>query len=138
MRCHQTGKLGSAAEKHVTGFYGTRMFDFRSEARNMRERAGNALWVPRKLHRRGVGEKLALTRYARLNDTPAQHADRAHDDQHQSTQRQRSTIASARAVQQDAPTERKQQDSVQNGHEAQIEAHVAVQDMAELMCDHAL
>jgi hypothetical protein len=96
--------------------------------------------VARELHRGGVGEELALARYARLDQPPEEYADVADGDQADAEQNHRGTLAVAArgGAREHAPQRGEQQNSAEHAHQVQVEAHVAVKDGAELMPDHAL
>ena len=144
MRVHQVEErfAHAVAEEHVAGFLGVRRLKLRAEAQaaDLLERAGQARRVARELHRRGVGEKLALAADRGLDEPAEEHADPANHDQRQPEQRQRVLVfaAAAAGVEEDPADDREAEDAEDDAHQAQVEPHVAVQDVAELVADHAL
>ena len=105
------------------------------------QRPADAGRVARELHGRGVGQEFAAARNRRLDDPGAQHADETDHEQGKAGADQEGralAIAPAAYAHHAAADERDQQDTVQQTGQAQVEAHVAVEDVAELVRDHAL
>ena len=144
MRVHHVEErlAHAVAEEHVAGFLGVRRLELRAEAQaaDLLQRAGQARRVARELHRRGVGEKLALPADGRLDEPAEEDANPANHDQRQPQQRQRVLVlaAAAAGVEQDPADDRQAKDAEDDAHQAQVEPHVAVEDVAELVADHAL
>ncbi|OQB88778.1 MAG: hypothetical protein BWX84_02777 [Verrucomicrobia bacterium ADurb.Bin118] len=98
--------------------------------------AGQALRVARELHRGGIRQKLALPAHGGLNQSSEEHAHPAQQHQHQTKQGQR--IVPPPGAQKDAPDDRQAKNAENDAHEAQVQPHVPVQDVAELVSDDAL
>src|SRR5690606_18261502 len=140
----------SLREKEMPDFTGV-VVDHRAAERvasDFLERAADAERVARELHRAGIGEKLALTRYRRLDHTPEEIADIADDHQRDADGEEEGNattlvLAAAagahstveHAAQQAAADEADDEDTADDGGDADIEPHVAVQDVAELVRD---
>ena len=69
----------------------------RAQAANLLERAGQAGRVARELHRRGVGEELALAADGGLDEAAEEDADPANQDQRQAEQGQRILVLTSAA-----------------------------------------
>ncbi len=132
----------AVAEEHVAGFRGVSGLELRAvaQAANLLQRAGQAGRVAGELHRRGIGEELALPADGGLDEPAKEHADPANHDQHQAEQRQRVLVfaAAAAGVEQNPADDGQAKDAEDDAHEAQVEPHVAVEDVAELVADDAL
>jgi hypothetical protein len=88
------------------------------------------------LDRCSVGQKFALAAHGGLDEAAKEDADKTDDDQGKPKQRQR--ILAPSRLDQDPPDNRQAKDPEDQAHEAQIEPHIAVQDVAELVTDNAL
>ena len=75
----------------MAGFFGMERLNSRtvSEPANLLERVRQTRRIARELHRRGIGQTLALATDGRLDQSPEEHACPADDDQGQTNQRQR-------------------------------------------------
>ena len=116
-------------------------FEARAEAvpADLLQRAGEAEWVAGELHGRGVGEELALAADGGLDEPAKEDADPANGQQQQSEQRQRIAVAAAAAgVEQDPADDGEAEDAEDDADQAEVEPHVAVEDVAELVADDAL
>ena len=63
-------------KKHMRGFLHVRMFNERTlrEPADFFQCSGEACWIARKLHTRGISQSLALARNRRLNQPPKKYA----------------------------------------------------------------
>jgi hypothetical protein len=80
MRREQRAEAGrGAAEEHVAGLRRVRALiaEPAGEAADLLERAGDAFRVARELHRRGVGQELALAAHGRLDQVAEERAEEA-------------------------------------------------------------
>ena len=145
----QAGKLRPGAEQHVTDFLRIGGFDHGSVtvATYLLQRIRDALRLPCELHSRRIGQVLALARNACLDDACEKHADGAEDGEAETdNQDYRRTAVTAAAhdtgmmtTADDQPAnQRKHHDAEQDPHQPDVETHVAIEDMAELVRDHAL
>ena len=111
-----------------------------------RQRAAQRIGVARVLHRAGVGEKLALARDRRLDEARGEQPHRAEREKPGADHRERQVHeaparlgAVARVVlHHEAADGGQEHDALQRAGGAQVEADVAVQDVAELVRDHCL
>ncbi len=103
--------------------------------------------VAGELHRRGIGQELPLAtdrgldQVAKKRPGITEHQQCQAEDilEHHALAAVRGRTARARiAAQHPVPDQADQQDAVEQGDQAHVEAHVAVVDMTELMGDHAL
>ena len=144
MRVHEVEErfAHAVAEEHVAGFLGMGRLELRAEAQaaDLLERAGQARRVARELHRGGVGEELALAADGGLDEPAKQDADPADHQQRQPEQGQRILVlaAAAAAVEEDPANDGQAEDAEDDAHQAQVEPHVAVEDVAELVADDPL
>ena len=84
----------------------------------------------------GVGEELALPADGGLDEAAEQDANPADEQQGQAEQGER--VLPAAGAQQYPADDRQAEDAEDDAHQAQVEAHVAVEDVAELVADDAL
>ena len=146
----ESGRDGPA-EEHVArlGSMGIHHLGARLESADLLERAGYPRRIAGELDRRGVGEKLALAAHRGLDeiahegaDEAHQHQDAADDEQHlggvapAAPALQRAAVK--RRTEQDAADQPDHEDPEEHAHEPDVEAHVPVQDVAELVADHPL
>ena len=109
--------------------------------------------IARELHGRCVGEKLALARHGRLDQVAEKHTDVTDHVESQADQgewvealaviiivagSQANVAATHRAPEDDPAGQADHQDAEEHAHQPDVEPHVAVQDVAELVCDHPL
>ena len=144
VRVHQVEErfAHAIAEEHVAGFLGVGRLELRAvaQAADLLQRAGQARRVARELHRRGVGQELALAADGGLDEPAKEDADPANHYQRQPQQRQRILVfaAAAARVEEHAANHRQAKDAEDDAHQPQVEPHVAVEDVAELVADDAL
>ncbi len=139
----QGGVADTIAEQHVRHFLavGAVQLGAPVDPGDFLQRPGNALRLARELHRRGVGQVFALARDAGLDEAAEEHADIADGEQAQGGDHDRpaALAVAARAVLQHlAADDAQHQDAEQQAHQADVEPHVAVEDVAELVGDDAL
>ena len=135
-------------EQHVRDLFGVDRHDARRIAADLLQRTGEAFGLARELHRGGVGETLALPRHGSFDEPREQYADAAdHHERDADRERGRDAAAVAaapaaarvaHAAQQPASRERQHEDAEAQADQLLVEAHVAVQDVAELVRDDAL
>ena len=135
----------AALEQHVRDFLRLHRRDPRAVARDLLQRAGQALRLARELHGGRVGERFALPRDGGLDEPGAEEADRADQREREADRERRRDAAAvasaarvARAAQQPPPRERQHEDAEAEPDQLLIEPHVAVQYVAELVRDDAL
>src|SRR5471030_611513 len=135
----------AVGKKHMRQFFRMRVREARTvfaEAADFFQRAGDAVRISRELHGRGVGEKFALAADGGLNQASEKNADVADDEQRKAKNWQRilsaTAPAAARGLQKNSPDDREAKNSKNRSHEAQVEPHVAIQNVAELVADDAL
>ena len=133
------------SEKHVGQFLGMGVAQARArfaQAADFFQRAGDASGIARELNGRGVGQKFALAADGGLDEPPKKNADVADDQQQQTEQRQRilpaPASAAARRLQQNPADDGEAKNAEDDSHEPEVQPHVAVQNMAELVADDAL
>jgi hypothetical protein len=110
----------AALEQHVRDLFGVDRHDARRIAADFLQGAGEPVRLARELHRRGVGQSLAIARHSGLDEPREQHADPA-DDQQSDGDRHRgrdsaAVLAAARtrvahAPQEPAADQRKNEDA---------------------------
>ncbi len=138
----------AALEQHVRNLLGVDGHDARRVAADLLQRAGEPFRLACELHGRSVGEALALARDACLDEAGEQHADAADDDQRHADRERRgdaavvaAAAAAARvasAAQQPPADERQHENAEGEADQLLVEAHVAVQDVTDLVRDDAL
>ena len=124
-----------------------------ASASDLLECAADALRVAGELHRRGIGEEFALPRNGTLNQASKEDpdiTDRHHGGRQGYDCKQRTAAfavpASAAtpeacmgaAAQNALANDRDHEDAEEHAHEAYVHAHVAIEDVAELVGDYAL
>ena len=113
------------------------------------ERPGDALGLAGELDRRGVGQVFALAAHGGLDDVAEKDAHIAQDQQPQPHEHDGNASPGALAAggaarrpgapaEQHPPHQRHHEDAEQQADQAQVEAHVAIDDVAELMGHHPL
>ena len=143
-----------AAEKHVADFLGVRVAYLRrfGPAADLLERPGNSVGQSGELHRRGVGQKLALPRDGALDQLSKKQTDRADHEQanadHQDDHQRAATaffVAAATAAprgahrsQHEPADQGNHENPVKDADQADVQPHVAVENVAELVGHHAL
>ena len=112
--------------------------------------AGEAVRIARELHGGRIGQKLPLAAHRGLDELAEENTDPSHDVEHKPACDEhgydRSTIffvaragtGGCREAHQDSTKECQEEDAVQKPHEANIEPHVTIEDVAELMPDDPL
>src|SRR5215470_6420157 len=125
------------ADAHVGDLLGVPLADRASVLTDLIEGAADSFRVTCELHRRGVGEELALPRDCRLDQTAGDNADGAEQPQHEADQPQADVAAGAAATPADAhdeATDRADQyDAGDHTQQADVQPHVAIENMAELV-----
>ena len=128
----------AVSEKHVAGFPGVSGFDLRAGAADFLQRPGEPRRIAGELNRGGIGQKFPLPAERGLDEPAKEYADRADDDQGQPQEHQRIPVPAAAREDQDPANHREAQDAEDDAHDAQIQTHVAIEDVAELVADDAL
>ncbi len=100
------------------------------------QRARQPGWIARKLDRGGVCQNLSLTTNGRLDQSPEENACPANDDEGQPKQGQ-GILASA-CLDENSTDNGQAKNSKNQADEAQIEPHIAIKNVAELVSDHSL
>ena len=140
MRCHQTadGAAQPIREKQMAGFLGVRSFELRTarEPADFFQGAGQPVGIAGELDGSGVGQKFPLAADGGLDEPAKEDADPADDDQREPKQRQRIFLPSG--AEQHSSDHGQAKDPEDQAHEAHIQLHVAVQDVAEFVADDAL
>ena len=132
LRCIRTGQ--------------SRPFD---ETADSLQRARDALGIPGKLDRGGIGQELALPADRSLDPIAAETSQKSnHGQTNAKPQPHRRTLVAARTptnrtavkrrTQKKVPEDSHDQNPVQDPHQPDVEAHVSVQDMAEFVGDDPL
>ena len=126
----------AVGEEHVAGVFRARMGDERAAAADFFQRAGQCPGVARELNRGGVRQELPGAVHRALDqrredppnvpDHPQQRAD------------QGKRIAVSPRSHENAPEQRDVQNPEDQTHQVQVQAHVPVQDVAELVSNDAL
>src|ERR1043166_3080611 len=128
----------TVCEKQVAGFFGMRRFDSRTarEPANFFQRARQAGGVACELYRRGVGQHLTLTANSSLDQSSEEYACRSNDNQRQANTRQ--GIFPCTRAEEDATDNSQAKNPKDQPHQAQIESHIAIEDMTELVSNNSL
>ena len=135
------------AEKEMAGLLGPVRRHRRSRlvAANFFERPRDALGIPRKLDGGGVRQKLALAGDGGLDEPPAEKPGEPDDHEGEAQHEEGHSAPSAptpspnvQGIHEVAARDADEENAVQHADEADVEAHVLVQDVAELVRDHAL
>ena len=124
----------------MAGIRGIGRLHLRAIAADLLQGAGQPGRITGELHRGGIGQKLALTADGGLDQTAKKHSHRADENQGHPDDRQRvffPAIAAAH-VEQNPADGGKAENPKQDAHELKVQAHVAVEDMAELVANDAL
>ena len=92
------------------------------------------------MHRRSVGQGLTLTAHRGLDETPEKDPDPANQEQREAQQGQGIAVfaAAAACAQEDAANHSDTQDAENDADQPQIEAHIAIENMAELVAEDTL
>ena len=140
-------------EKHVTGLCGVGTGDARSfhEGPDPLERTGDGARISCELHGRGIGQVLALTADGGLDEVSEQRPHEPHDREPRAKGHYGDdpsslfapAAAAARpgegdAPQDEIPDDADDQDAVEDSDQADVQAHVPIEDVAELVRDHSL
>ena len=111
-------------------------------ARDLHQRLPYAIRVASKLHCRRICEVFTLPTNSGLDQITKKCPNETHDDQAQSEKHNSTGIFGAAAIgtatKQVIADNPEYHDAVQDTDQAYIDAHVAMQDMAELVRNHAL
>ena len=138
----ENGFAQAVAEKHVAHVGSVLGFQFGTVfvGADFLERAGQAAGVAGELHGRGVGEKFALATHGGLNQAAKENAGGTEDDEGETKEREGIAIATVAAAHahEDAADGGEAKQTEDDADEAQIQLHVAIQNMAEFMADDAL
>ena len=111
------------------------------------ERAGDAAGIAGELHGGGVGEEFALARHGGLDEPAEEIADVADDhqrepdrddDDHAAVLLAAAGAPAAEGLEGAAADEADEEDAENDGGDAHVQLHVAVEDVAELVADDAL
>ena len=123
-------------------------FGSRSQAADLLQRTGDAARLSGELDGGGVGQVLPLPGHRGLDQAAGQDPDPTRDKEGEADDRQwvragllvpaPSGAGKEAAVQQGSADDGEEQDAEQQPDEADVQAHVAVHDVAELVRDHAL
>ena len=106
--------------------------------------AGHGFGVTRELHRGRIRQVLALARHRGLDPAAEKQPDVAHGHDHQGQHHHGAGVAVARArtvahaAQHAAPDQADHQDAEQHTDQADVQAHVAIEHVAELVRDDRL
>ncbi len=148
-REHRAEAGGRPAEEHVTGLRRVRVLHPRAghEAADLPERAGDAARMPRELHGGGVGQELALPADGGLDQVAEERA-RETDDRQPGAEREdrqgalvvpgASAPGVERHPQHEVADHPDEEDAVEQADQPDVQPHVPVQDVAELVGDDAL
>jgi hypothetical protein len=145
VRGEQPRESDAVAEQHVAGFLGigaiVELRAFR-DAADLLQCAGQALGLAGELHRRRVGQRFPRAAHAGLDHASEEQPDVADEHRDQRSEQDRGgtlAVATAAAELQDpAADDRQHQDPEQDAHQPDVQAHVAIEDVAELVRDDAL
>ena len=137
---------GRRPDAHVRKLFGAAADDDAAAAIDLEQRAADPVRVARELHRGGVGEKLALARDNRLYRPACEHTDRTEYPEQESKEEQAGIVGAGTLIAVRAAAARhhrrahraEQHDARDHTEQRDVEPHVPVQDMAELVRDYAL
>ena len=145
MRGEQSTETDPVAEQHVADLLGVPAVGQArptGQAADLLQRAGQPCGLAGELHRRRIGKRFARAADPGLDHPCEEHADVANHDGHQrrreDRQRPAPAPAAAAQVQHLPPDQPQHQDAEQQSHQPDVQAHVAVEDVAELVGDDAL
>ena len=111
------------------------------------QRAGDSAGVARELDRRGVGQELALAADRAFDQVAEEHTDVAEDQHHDAEYKYAGRAArlfrvarrgGARDTHREVADHRQNQNPVDDADQSEIQPHVAVEDVAELMGHYSL
>jgi hypothetical protein len=113
------------------------------QAADLAQRTADAVRIAGELDAARIGEVLALARHGGLDQATEEDADVTDDPQRdpgdgQHRQSAAAVAAAAADLEHEAAEHRQHQQAEQHADQADVQAHVAVEDMAELVPDHAL
>ena len=141
-------RSSAVLEQHVRDFLGVDRHDARRITADLLQGTGEPFGLPRELHGGRVGETLALPRHACLDEPREKYADAADDHECETDRegcRDAAAVAAApaaarvaHAAQQPASRERQHEDAEREADQLLVQAHIAVQDVTELVRDDAL
>ena len=142
----QAGKANPIAKQHVADFLGiATILQARAvfQAGDFFQRAGQPCGLAGELHGAGVGQPLARAADPGLDHAAEEQAHVANHERDQGGNQQATgiaiaTTAEAAVFQNFAPDQAHHQDAEQHPDQADVQAHVAIENMTELMRDHAL
>ncbi len=140
------------AEEHVADLVGVGIPDPRAlgQPPDLLQGAGQGGGVAGELHAGGVGEELPLAGDSGLDDIAQQHAEVAQDVERQADEEVGGAIVAAAIfgvtrrtgkagrAHHEVADDRKHEDAIDQADQAEIETHVAVEHVAELVAQHAL
>ncbi len=149
---HPKEMADGVAEEQVTRLLGLGAADAGTlgQRADLLERPGDPVRIARELDGRGIRQELALAAHRRLDQVAEEHPDIAQHVQRQADQRpgiRPSSFAVATVIEpvgiggrtEDDPAgHADQEDAVEHADQADVEPHVPVEDVAELVRDHAL
>ena len=145
LACEELVEAHAIAEQHVADFLGiAALVEARAivQATDLLQRTGQSLRLPGELHCAGIGQFLARPAHPGLDHPPEEQADVADEHRHQRGHQDRADALAAPAespVLQDlAADQADHQDAEQHADQADVQPHVAVEDVAELVGDDAL
>src|SRR5436190_24150119 len=136
--------LDALSEEHVRHVLGAAVGYEGSRHTDPVERTGDSIGIAGELHGRGVGEKFALPRYRRLDDAGEEKAHPADDEKGEAHREDagRCPVLLASTfgdrAHDEAADRADEQDTRKDADHPDVEPHVAIQDVAELVADHAL
>ena len=154
MRRETEKTTDSAGEAHMRNLRGSRIFDDAiCVAPYFPQRPPDTTRIPGKLNCRGIGEKLSLARHRGLDQRAEEMPDVADHHDHQPDEEEPGRSSHGAAFLLTAPSGPgdsstdpheyipeggKEQDPGQDAHQADVEPHVAVENVAEFVGHHAL
>src|SRR6266550_1574052 len=107
-----------------------------SEPANLLECACQPRWIACELHRGGVCQNLALTANSSLDQSSEEYASPADNNKGQPKQGQ--GILASCCPDEYSTDNRQTKNSKNQAHETQIDSHVTIENVTELMADHSL
>ncbi len=136
----EVGPAGGEAigEEEVAGFGGAGGVEFGAgeKAADFFQGTGESVRVASELDCGGIGEEFPLAGYGTLDEAAGENADSADGDEAKAEEWE--GVFTAAGSEEDPADHGEAEQAEEDSHEPDIEAHVAVEDMAELVCDDAL
>ncbi|MFM1945530.1 MAG: hypothetical protein RI897_4512 [Verrucomicrobiota bacterium] len=140
MCSEEVGPAGGEAtgKEEVTGFGGAGGVEFGAgeESADFLEGAGESVRVAGELDGGGVGEELPLSGDGALDEATGENADTTDGDEAEAEEGE--GVFAAAGSEEDTADHGEAEQAEEDAHEADIEAHVSVEDMAEFVGDDAL